>query len=91
MNCGQGFVKDYKQYSLAAAVQLSNGLIVSLPKPARHNDIMYKLDKSLRIGAVQGFLLSNGCFADRITAAKIFIDNGGVLKHPPLLYSEDLW
>ena len=66
----------------AAAIKRHTG-IYSFPPPARHE----------HDGEVQGFLLSDGSFVDRIEGAKIAIESGQILKlnWPPNLYSEDLW
>jgi hypothetical protein len=42
---------------------------------------------------VQGFVLSDGSFADRQRAAAVAIEAGQIqaLRWPPDLYSEDVW
>ena len=81
---------------VAAAVRLVGGEVHSLPAPARHHHIIHALAEQGRRqqgGDVQGFLLSNGQFADRCQAGQIACDGGQIdaLKWPPSLYSEDLW
>ena len=88
---------------VAAAVRSADGVIHFMPRPHRHHHTVHALHKmrETRIGdgAIivardeQGFVLSDGTFANRIDAAKLAIDSGQIpkLNHPPQLYSEDLW
>lgn len=75
--------------------------VYSLPPPARHNNLLNNKRRPREEGQVvsyeppweQGFLLSDGTFANRKQAAHIAIVSGQIerLQWPPLLYSEDLW
>lgn len=85
---------------VAAALRLPNGLVLSLPKPNRHHDII-----SLGIGAGlsaplpgcedgQGFLLDDGRYVTRKQALSVVLLNGQVDESKLLtstLISEDLW
>ena len=79
------------------AVSHGDSVIISIPPPARHHHILHSLHSLELNGDIllddQGFLLSNGLFVNRATAAKIALESGQIkeLKWPPDLYSEDLW
>lgn len=80
---------------ISSAIQ-QNGLIFSLPYPARHHHILHlmaDLGLPTPIKGKQGFLSSKGCFVDRELGAQIAIADGQIekLRWPPDLYSEDLW
>lgn len=73
---------------VASAVKVE-GLIVSLPAPARHPDIMRALwNINRKLAAVpprdQGFLTQTGDFVTREEAA-------AMLGRDKPVYSEDLW
>lgn len=73
---------------VAAAVKVE-GLIISLPAPARHPDIMRALwNINRKLADVppsdQGFLTQGGAFVTREEAAAI-------LGRGKPVYSEDLW
>lgn len=80
-----------------AAIQDEQGTVHTLPRPARHQDIIHKLYEerghALVESDVQGFVLEDNSFVDRTEAAKSAIDSEQIenLKWPPDLYSEDLW
>lgn len=80
-----------------AAIQGKDGKIYSLPRPGRHNDVIDLMRKAGITGPIpqasQGFLLSDGQFVDRITAAKIALANGQIRKLPRSigLFTQDLW
>lgn len=83
---------------VAAAVRDGAGVIHSLPAPARHHNVLQSMpDFRGRHAAEQGFLTSNGEFADRITALRIAMAAGQVVGRTPSgyngpeLFSEDLW
>lgn len=62
-------------------------LMVSLPRPARHHDIIHGLAAlgfPTPVRGQQGFLWACGDFKDRERAAKL-------VGHEGLLTSEDLW
>lgn len=93
-------------YILAAAIRLK-GKVWSLPRPARHFNVMQEIWKAQGGPVItgdqlqcdvtgyedQGFLTSEEKFVDREEAAKIAIAAKQIekLKWPPRLYSEDLW
>jgi len=75
-------------------------VLYTLPRPARHCDIIAEINKNLvnrkapKIGMVQGFLLSNDQFADRVESAKAALASGQIEKlkfQKHQLFSEDLW
>lgn len=83
---------------VAAAVLTSDGLIHSLPAPARHHNVVHRLaevfDHPSMDSDEQGFLLSDGTFCRR-RAAKIVARNAGQLLERASdlaeLFSEDVW
>jgi len=87
-----------KVLSAAVLVPGERGdLIVSLPRPARHHDVVHALhDVGIPQGEfhVQGFLLSDGTFSTRVAALVVAQFGGQILpgqgKHNKL-FSEDVW
>lgn len=83
---------------VAAAVKV-NGLVHSLPAPARHHDVIgYIVRLKLApkpVYGIQGFVTSTGRFVDRKTAAYMAVRAGQVeeakLRRRDMLFSEDLW
>ncbi len=86
---------------VAAAVRTEDGLIHFFPAPCRHHHIVHALhrpqngvenDLIIALGE-QGFVMSDGTFADREEAGLCAISAGQIKKlaHPPRLFSEDLW
>lgn len=82
----------------AAAIRTDDGKIWSLPRPARHHDVIRLIRESgckLPVGGDrQGFVLSNGKFARRKPALTIAIRSGQFLNGRVIggvLTSEDLW
>jgi hypothetical protein len=86
---------------VAAAIKLKTGLILTLPKPARHSDIMncltypdlddgFIVRKTLLRGHTQGFLLADGIFVDRDDVTTYY-KNAGFELLGSVLTSEDLW
>lgn len=78
-----------------AAVRVG-GVVFTLPRPNRHHNILWWLSVlGVRPHHThdQGFVLSNGFYVDRETAALIAMASGQVerLIAAPNLYSEDLW
>jgi len=90
-----------KLRAIAAAVRTDDGLIHFMPPPHRHHHTVHALHRPnngvendlIVARGEQGFVMSNGTFADRITAGKCAIESGQIkeLSHPPRLFSEDLW
>lgn len=82
---------------IAAAAMQKGALIVSLPRPSRHGDIIKHIVTDLDMEDThdfeQGFTTSSGRYVDRIEGAAIAIAAGQIteLKWPPNLFSEDLW
>lgn len=85
--------------TIVAAALCRNGLIYTMPKRARHGDIIRHVD--VNHGAThnpflpdeQGFITSTGRFVSRRVAAGVAID-AGQIDSPQWgaeLYSEDLW
>lgn len=86
--------------TIAAAALLWDGLVMSLPKPARHHTIMHKLlDLGLEPLVItqpddQGFITSTGRFVGREEGCQIARAAGQILtKNGPenILFSEDMW
>ena len=72
-------------------------LVLSCPRPARHHNVIYcaaRLGVELDGSEEQGFLLSDGSFAQRKPALDIAWRAGQLLREtaPHLgLFSEDVW
>lgn len=76
---------------VSAAIQI-DGVIYSLPKPARHHDIMFRIPEGHVVQPdEQGFLTSEGTFAHRRLAHRIAFKSGQVATMDGQLFSEDLW
>lgn len=79
------------------AIRLRDGTVHSLPKPARHHQVMHAvLGRNLelrRAGYVQGFVTDGGDFLDRYEARDHAVACRQVLAHRVGLglFSEDLW
>ena len=85
---------------ISVAVKMANGLILSLPAPARHHNVIhimsdldiYKTDEA---NHEQGFLTSTGRFVDRKEAFEIAEREDQILDIENTrragLFSEDLW
>jgi len=90
-----------KRRAIAAAVKTDDGVIHFMPPPHRHHHTVHALHRPqngvendlIEARGEQGFVMSDGTFADRIEAGKAAIEAGQItaLAHPPRLYSEDLW
>ncbi len=80
-----------------AAIMGYDGIAYSLPRPARHNDViqhMVALGHPTPISGEQGFLLNDGRFVRRKAAAYVAIRNGQCdkVELPGIgLLSQDLW
>lgn len=73
-----------------------DGKVIWAPRPCRHHVILviaHQLGFPTILGEDQGFILKDGTWVDRKTAADIAIKSGQVKKliAPPNLYSEDLF
>jgi hypothetical protein len=83
---------------VAAAVRTDEGLVHTLPRPARHHDVVRLLAESFdhpgRGTDEQGFLLSDGSFCRRRRARFVAEEAGQLLPRASdlaELYSEDVW
>ena len=77
----------------AVAIRVNNN-IYSLPKPNRHGALFKYVKENLAIVDYEhGFMTSEGNFVGREEAAKMALECGQIktLRHPGILYSEDLW
>jgi len=79
-----------------AAVRIGDA-VFTLPRPNRHHNVMWWLHV-LGIGPTllhdQGFVLSNGAYADRQRAFAVAEAAAQIIAPPPVpgtLFSEDLW
>jgi hypothetical protein len=87
--------------AVAAAVRTADGLVHFFPPPCRHHHTVHALNRvnntaenNLIVArGEQGFVMSDGTFADREEAGKCAIESGQIkaLQWPPGLFSEDLW
>jgi hypothetical protein len=81
---------------VAAAIKHGD-LIVTMPAPARHADIIHrvhKVDIAMAVDCRQGFLTDAGQFVDRIRAKEIVVTTRQLTirdTHRFELFSEDLW
>lgn len=82
---------------VAAAIQYE-GVTFSLPRPARHAQVMHSMDMLMTFeqmaSACQGFLTSEGRFVNRVQARQIAFISGQDPKttgNDRDLFSEDLW
>jgi hypothetical protein len=79
---------------VAAAIKLGP-LVISLPRPARHPDILRAMLEAGMSGIVhpdhQGFLTDGGLFVSRAEGAVIALEAGQAIPRGTDLFSEDLW
>jgi len=74
-----------------------NDLVISLPQPNRHGDVIKHMVQNLNYEHThdfeQGFTTSSRRYVNRIEGAEIAIRSGQITKlnWPPNLFSEDLW
>lgn len=87
-----------KDQSIVAAAVQFEGLTYSLPRPARHGQVLHCLHGILSDTALptvcQGFLTSDGQFVNRIMARAIAWTAGQIpdgTQNELELFSEDLW
>lgn len=82
---------------VAAAIKIGPlGLVLSLPAPARHGDVIAAasrlgLGAGTALDAEQGFLTARGTFAHRQLAHRIAWKCGQIATCDGELFSEDLW
>lgn len=86
---------------IVAAAIMFYGELWTLPRPARHHDIIKAHDDVMHIGGSgnQGFIDDQGVFLSRRSAANHVLNCRQTLRrHPPSqlkwgdeLFSEDLW
>lgn len=90
-----------KEQIVAAALRHESGMVFTLARPHRHNDIIHwfgkrRLSIEEFVGLCEeGFLTSDGRFVGRKEAARIAIAAGQVKQKDlcafPSIFSEDLW
>jgi hypothetical protein len=84
-------------FVIGVAIMAKGCLMCSLPKPKRHHDVIKAMAASgmdVPIIGEQGFILSNGSFADRKYARKVAEQSGQLLERAssgPDLFSECVW
>lgn len=84
---------------VAAAIRIG-GITISMPRPARHGEILWSASSSgisdeALAKADQGFLDHRGLFLDRKTARIVAVSWNQLIEraqtHSPELFSEDVW
>lgn len=77
------------------AVRTARGLVLTMPRPARHPALLAEIDAAMPGGdallAEQGFITNAGEFVSREEAAAIAYANGQIKAPKRDLFSEDLW
>ena len=78
---------------ITQAAVLCDGAIHTLPRPARHGDVLHDLynKKGLVLGTRQGFINERGEFLTRAEAAIEAFRCGQIKTPKPCLFTEDLW
>ena len=82
-----------REHIVAAAI-LREGSIFTLPRPARHTDIirwMAERKMPTPYSEGQGFLTNLGRFVNRIEGALVAHTSGQTEKTITMLMTEDLW
>lgn len=81
-----------------AAIKDHSGIVYFVPRPGRHHDViklMVKVyNRPIPITGEQGFVLSDGSFADRVRAREVAEAAGQLLPRASKgkrLFSEDVW
>jgi hypothetical protein len=79
-----------------SAIVGEDGKVYSLPKPARHHNVirmMVEQGHRTPVCGEQGFVLDDGRYVNRKQAAALALESKQIieLRWPPDLYSEDLW
>ena len=87
----------------SAAFRFPDGVIFSMPRPARHHTLFLELKRLREIGfsnrrpphrEEQGFLTSTGRFVDGTEGLAIAQAANQIIKkheRAPILFSEDMW
>jgi hypothetical protein len=76
----------------AAAILGTDGVVYTLPRPAKHRTIRAKCaEQGHPIGGTSGFLLSDGTFATRAEALPVAIQANQLKKIPKTLHSGHMW
>jgi len=86
---------------VGAALRSPDGTVYSLPAPARHEDVVRDMCQQKVRGIMDcesGFLLEDGSFLDRVSAARLATETGQCKRLAPVipgftdkLRTEDLW
>jgi len=82
---------------VTAAIKLNDGAIITAPRPCRHHHLTASWFFHTRAKLPQeeqGFMLSDGSFADRERAGEVAMEAGQIISHrhdKSFLYSEDIW
>jgi len=86
-----------RDLKVVASAIYQAGVTFSLPRPARHCDVIRAMTGAgieTPIRGEQGFLLSDGTFANRIKSKAVAHDAGQLREGPTNvceLFSEDVW
>lgn len=81
---------------VVAAAMIYNGVVCSLPAPARHNDIIRSIAEHVGeeywpINGETGFVTSEGRFVGRNVGMELARAAGQTDSVSDTLFSEDLW
>ncbi|QPJ61682.1 MAG: hypothetical protein G3M70_07195 [Candidatus Nitronauta litoralis] len=68
-----------------------DGEVVSMPKPARHHEILHKFPRANHNQGPQGFIDDKEGFVGRRRAATLAMEADQIEEINRPLYSEDLW
>jgi hypothetical protein len=80
-----------------ALFNTNTGELVSLPNPNRHNHVISKMFKEMKVrplrqnGWIQGFIDDQANFLDREQAAEHALECKQIKVKLDILFSEDLW
>lgn len=88
--------RELKKDIIVGVAIRKDGEIYQLPKPCRHGDVIFwMVGRGLSsIGGEQGFIISDGLFANRQEAAVLALGSGQIKEfkyNANTLFSEDLW
>lgn len=81
---------------IVSAAMIYNGVVCSLPQPARHGDIIVAISRHVPerewpINGEDGFVTSTGRFVGRNEAAELARAAGQTKATGDILFSEDVW